>query len=76
MLERGWGIKGEAFACRGVGEGEFGGVEFEFAGSRAVAVEGVADDGDAEAFFVSGVDAELVGAAGDGVEGDAGVAVF
>ena len=39
-------------------------------------VEVVADDGDAEAFGVGRVDAELVGASGNGVEGDAGVIVF
>ena len=70
------GVEGEAFSRAGVGEGEFGGVEFHSSRCGAVSVEGVSDDRDAEPFFMRGVDAELVGAAGDGVKGDAGEAVF
>lgn len=57
-------------------ESELGGVKFHFTGVPAISVEGVSDDGNAEAFFVGGMDAKLMSAAGDGVEGDAGEAVF
>ena len=59
-----------------MGEGEFGSVEFKFTGVDAVSVKGIAGDGNAETFFVSGVDAELVSAPGDGMKGDAGESVF
>lgn len=59
-----------------MGEGEVSGVEFELSRASAVPVEVVAYDGDAEAFGVGRMDAELVGASGNGVEGDAGVIVF
>ena len=70
------GGEAEGFTSGGMGECEVGGVEFELTEAGAVPVEVVAYDGDAEAFGVGRVDAELVGASGNGVEGDAGVIVF
>ena len=70
------GGEAEGFTGGGMGEGEVGGVEFEFAEAGAASVEVVADNGNAEAFGVGRVDAELMGASGNGVEGDAGVIVF
>ena len=57
-------------------ESEFTGVEFHFPGEVAISVERVIDDGNAESFRVCGVDPELMSAAGDGVEGDAGFSIF
>ena len=70
------GGEAEGFTLGGMGEGEVGGVEFELSGASAVPVEVIAYDGDAEAFGVGRMDAELVGASGNGVEGDAGLIVF
>ncbi len=70
------GGEAEGFTRCGMGEGEVGGVEFEFTEAGAASVEVVADNGNAEAFGVGRVDAELMGASGNGVEGDAGVIVF
>lgn len=57
-------------------EAQAGGVEFHLSGVAPVAVERVVDDGGAEALRVGGVDPELVGAAGEGFEVDAGDAIL
>ena len=70
------GGEAEGFTGGGMGEGEVGGVEFELTEASAVPIEVVPHNGNAEAFGVGRVDAELVGASGNGVEGDAGLIVF
>ncbi len=75
-LEGGRGGECEGVVGEGVGEGELGGVEFELVSFFSVAVEVVADDGDAKSFGVGRVDTELVGASGDGGEFDTGVLAF
>ena len=54
-------------ACGGMWEGEFGGMEAEAFGGFA-SVEAVTDDRCIESEGVRGMDAELVGASGEGEE--------
>ena len=71
MLERGRVVKGQGLARYRVSEAEVAGVELELPRACAPSVERIAHDRDAEAEFVSCVDAKLVGAARDGCKGDA-----
>ncbi len=46
-------------------------MELHLAGTGAISVEWIAEDGDSQSFFMGGVQSELVGSAGDGDELDA-----
>lgn len=59
-------MEGLFFARFGVGESQLAGVELKLPWARAMAVKGIADDGDTEAFFMESVEAELVGSASNG----------
>lgn len=65
-------VERQLFTSLRMGKGEFTGVEFELSGTGACSVKGIADNRDAESFFMKGMEAQLVGAAGDGHEVDPG----
>lgn len=69
-------VERQFFTCFRMGEGELTGVELELSGACACAVKGVSNNGDAESFFMEGMEAELVGAASDGHEVDPGKPVL
>ena len=74
--KRGGRGKIHVFAGGGMGEAEFGGVEEHPIPFLSGAVEAVADDGAAKTIGVGSVEAQLVGAAGEGAELDAGAVAF
>ena len=60
--------EGEHFACLGVAEGYFGGMQIKSVGRFAI--EGIAKDGEAKPIGMGTMNAQLVGAAREGEEGE------
>lgn len=60
--------EGEHFACLWMAEGYFGGMQIKAVGRFAI--EGIAEDGEGKPIGMGTMNAQLVGATGEGEEGE------